>query len=735
MVETNIENQKTGTLRIGRQHRSNLTLMLGTAIVSATVSAPALAQESSGYAGIDSENVIVVTARQRAEDVQEVPISISTIGGDALVEGRIDTLQEIEYAVPNLVFGETGTSGETHIGLRGIGDFSRNVGFDTRVGVYIDGIFAGQSLAVDQGLVDIAQIEVLRGPQGTLFGKNSSSGVVNIITQKPKLGELSGSVQIGGGNLDTIYGSAILNVPLGENAAGRFSLVAQNQDGYVKNLTTGKDLLSNDHLLGRGRILIEPTDSLEIILSGDFRKQDNDILFLEPEPDVNAPGRFTVAQDGPLIDENRGFGFGLEANYTFGNGYKLTSITGYREAKRKVGSDEDASPDYGLHIKFFNDKFEHFTQEIRLASPGENPFRFVVGGYFFHQEGSQLREGYFGPGFGAPADTLAARGSASVDTTAWAGFINANLDLTDTLTLTGGIRYTNEKKDASVDQFGSPAGLADFTGFTDSLNDDSVTATASLQYQATDNLLVYASYDRGYKSGGFNVDFVGSTGEIPFDSETVDSFEAGFKSDLWDNRLRFNVSAFYAEYSNFQVFQFQTVGGNTLLIASNAASVTTQGIEVEGFVRLTDNFEISYGLGYVDAEFDDFPGGATDDLGVPINIAGNSLPRAPKVSGSVTGRYKFPIGGSADGTFSVTYSHRGEQFFNPDNRDRTRQGAYGLLNASLDIELNDRWTIGIWGRNLTDEVFRTNRGVSFLGIPFSLYGQPRTYGAEVRVNF
>lgn len=735
MVETNIENQKTGTLRIGRQHRSNLTLMLGTAIVSATVSAPALAQESSGYAGIDSENVIVVTARQRAEDVQEVPISISTIGGDALVEGRIDTLQEIEYAVPNLVFGETGTSGETHIGLRGIGDFSRNVGFDTRVGVYIDGIFAGQSLAVDQGLVDIAQIEVLRGPQGTLFGKNSSSGVVNIITQKPKLGELSGSVQIGGGNLDTIYGSAILNVPLGENAAGRFSLVAQNQDGYEKNLTTGKDLLSNDHLLGRGRILIEPTDSLEIILSGDFRKQDNDILFLEPEPDVNAPGRFAVAQDGPLIDENRGFGFGLEANYTFGNGYKLTSITGYREAKRKVGSDEDASPDYGLHIKFFNDKFEHFTQEIRLASPGENPFRFVVGGYFFHQEGSQLREGYFGPGFGAPADTLAARGSASVDTTAWAGFINANLDLTDTLTLTGGIRYTNEKKDASVDQFGSPAGLADFTGFTDSLNDDSVTATASLQYQATDNLLVYASYDRGYKSGGFNVDFVGSTGEIPFDSETVDSFEAGFKSDLWDNRLRFNVSAFYAEYSNFQVFQFQTVGGNTLLIASNAASVTTQGIEVEGFVRLTDNFEISYGLGYVDAEFDDFPGGATDDLGVPINIAGNSLPRAPKVSGSVTGRYKFPIGGSADGTFSVTYSHRGEQFFNPDNRDRTRQGAYGLLNASLDIELNDRWTIGIWGRNLTDEVFRTNRGVSFLGIPFSLYGQPRTYGAEVRVNF
>ena len=735
MVETNIENQKTGTLRIGRQHRSNLTLMLGTAIVSATVSAPALAQESSGYVGIDSENVIVVTARQRAEDVQEVPISISTIGGDALVEGRIDTLQEIEYAVPNLVFGETGTSGETHIGLRGIGDFSRNVGFDTRVGVYIDGIFAGQSLAVDQGLVDIAQIEVLRGPQGTLFGKNSSSGVINIITQKPKLGELSGSVQIGGGNLDTIYGSAILNVPLGENAAGRFSLVAQNQDGYVKNLTTGKDLLSNDHLLGRGRILIEPTDSLEIILSGDFRKQDNDILFLEPEPDVNAPGRFTVAQDGPLIDENRGFGFGLEANYTFGNGYKLTSITGYREAKRKVGSDEDASPDYGLHIKFFNDKFEHFTQEIRLASPGENPFRFVVGGYFFHQEGSQLREGYFGPGFGAPADTLAARGSASVDTTAWAGFINANLDLTDTLTLTGGIRYTNEKKDASVDQFGSPAGLADFTGFTDSLNDDSVTATASLQYQATDNLLVYASYDRGYKSGGFNVDFVGSTGEIPFDSETVDSFEAGFKSDLWDNRLRFNVSAFYAEYSNFQVFQFQTVGGNTLLIASNAASVTTQGIEVEGFVRLTDNFEISYGLGYVDAEFDDFPGGATDDLGVPINIAGNSLPRAPKVSGSVTGRYKFPIGGSADGTFSVTYSHRGEQFFNPDNRDRTRQGAYGLLNASLDIELNDRWTIGIWGRNLTDEVFRTNRGVSFLGIPFSLYGQPRTYGSEVRVNF
>ena len=250
-----------------------------TATAGLMVSAPGWSQQDTD--GVIEE--IVVTARHREESIQSVPISMSAVSGAFIEEMRINTMQGLEHSVPNLVFGETGTSGETHIGIRGIGDFSRNIGFDTRVGVYIDGVFAGQSLAVDQGLVDVAQVEVLRGPQGTLFGKNSSSGAINILSNKPVIGETAGELRLGGGNMDHIYGQAILNVPLGESAAARFSLVSQTRDGYISNILTGTNLMTGDHTLGRLRLRYQPRDALDVNFSFDFREQDNDLLFLEPD--------------------------------------------------------------------------------------------------------------------------------------------------------------------------------------------------------------------------------------------------------------------------------------------------------------------------------------------------------------------------------------------------------------------------------------------------------------------
>jgi len=716
--------------------------LLATSAIAAAVGGTGALAAPEGAADATTGLVIeeiVVMARQRAENIQEVPISMSAVGGNALEAARIDTLQEIEHSVPNLVFGETGTSGETHVGLRGIGDFSRNIGFDTRVGVYIDGVFAGQSLAVDQGLVDVAQVEVLRGPQGTLFGKNSSSGVINIVSKNPVLEETSGEFQIGGGNHENIYGSAIVNLPLGQKAAARFSVVAQNQDGYVENLATDKDVLSNDHLMARGRLRVMPSDNLDVVFSFDIRDQDNDILFLEPEPEFElgtnpaAAERFVVDQDGPLIDDNNGWGVGLAADYDFDDGYVLTSITGYREVDRRVGSDEDATSVYALHVQFFEDEFKHFTQELRLASPDDRALRYVVGGYYFWQKGTQLRDVVLGPGFGAPADTLGARSEGEVKTRSWAAFVNANFDVTDRLTLSGGLRFTNEKKDAELTQSSLPAfGLANFTNFMDDFSEDSLTATANVTYALTAGANAYFTYSRGEKSGGWNVDFVGNASDLPFDEETVDNFELGIKSDLLDNRLRLNLSAFYAEYSDFQVFQFQFNGFTTNLIVSNAASVTTQGFEAEGVAYLSDDFEVAFGLGYADAEFDDFPGGAVDEMGLPSNVAGNALPRAPKLTASITGTYSFTVG-EMEGRARLNYTRRSKQYFNPDNL--AAQKAYGLLNASIDLDINETWSVAVWGRNLTNTEYRTNRGVSFLGVPFSLFAQPRTYGAELTVRF
>jgi len=720
------------------RHGRRLAVAIGGTAASALLSpAPAQAQDAPGVI----EEVIVV-ARQRQESIQDVPISITAVGGSALSELRIDTLQEIEHSIPNLVFGETGTSGETYVGIRGIGDFSRNIGFDTRVGVYIDGVFSGQSLSVDQGLGDVSQIEVLRGPQGTLFGKNSSSGVINIITNRPEIGETSASLQAGFGNLDNTYGSATVNLPLGDKSALRLSAVGQEQDGYVSNIASGKNLMSNDHQQARARLRYQPSDALDMILSVDVRNQDNDILFLEPDAEYEnaagnpaAAGRYTVDQDGPLVDNNDSWGMGFNVDYDLGNGYTLTSITGYRRSKRRVGSDEDATGAYALHVQWFEDEFEHFTQELRLSSPEADRFRYVAGLYYFDQQGEQVRDVVLGPAFGAPADTLAARSDSSVDTKSWAAFVNANYDLTDRLTLSGGLRYTEEEKDADLSQFTLPAfGLANFTRFVDSIDDSNVTATANLRYAFSDSVQSYFTYSRGQKSGGWNVDFVAAEQDLPFDEETVDSFEIGLKSDLLDGRLRLNLAAFHAEYDDFQVFQFQFTGTTTNLIVSNAASVTTEGLEIEGVARFSEAFELSYGVGWTQAEFDDFPGGAVDEAGEPTNVAGNKLPRAPEITSSLTGRYFFDIG-SIDGSLALNWTYRDKQFFNPDNRDRSAQDGYSLLNASLDIGLSESWSVAVWGRNLTDEEYRTMAGVSFLGVPFSLFAQTRTYGADISYRF
>jgi iron complex outermembrane receptor protein len=715
-----------------------------TPLVLAILSNAAWAQAQPGGDGPSAATLeaVVVTARYREESLQRVPISISAITGDAIASGQVTTLQGLEFSVPNLVFGETGASAETFIGIRGIGDFSRNIGFDTRVGVYVDGVFAGQSLAVDQGLIDVQQVEVLRGPQGTLFGKNSSSGVIQIVSRRPVPGETSGEWRLRGGNLGTLGGSGTLNVPLGASAAARIAVVAQQQDGYIDNLYDGGQLMSNDHVFGRVRLLAQPSEALELDFTVDFRRQDNDTLFLEPDASYElAAGNpaavlpFVVDQDAPLIDENSGWGAGLRLNYTLPAGFVLTSIAGYRSVDRRTGSDEDATRAFALHARYFEDDFNHFTGELRLASPGDARFRYVLGAFWFDQDARTDRIAALGPAWGGPAQGVdAATQHSRVDSRSWAAFANANYDLSERLTASAGLRYTEEDKDAVIYQVVFPGfGLAQLIDQSMSRSEGYATATANLQYQFNDDVSGYFTYASGYKGGGFNVDLVADAADLPFEEETVDSFEVGLKSSLLGGRLRLNLAAFHAEYDDYQVFQFRfnPASSTTTLLISNAAAVTTEGFELEGTALLGEGFSLDFGLGYNDAQFDDFPGGAIDGTtGLPLNVAGNQLPRAPEWTANLGGTWRFALG-SAPTRLMVGYSYRSEQFFNPDNRENSRQGAYGLWSAALDCELGEHWSFSLYGRNLADEEYRTMRGISFLGVPFGLHGQPRTYGAEI----
>lgn len=670
---------------------------------------------------------VVVTARHREESLQELSISASALSGDFLREAGVNRTRDLEYMVPNLVFGNTGTDGETFVGIRGVGDFSRNIGFDTRVGVYIDQVFVGQSLAINQAMVDVDRVETLRGPQGTLFGKNTSSGVISIVSKQPEP-ELGGWLELDVGNYDSAGLSGALNVPLNDTTAVRGSFIVKEQDGYVDNLYNGKELLSQDFWGARINLINHTSDALTIKASADYYHSEPNILFLEPTLALidGAPKPYEVNQDVDLQDDSDSGGASLTIDYEMANGYILTAITGYRFSERNTNSDEDASPADLLYARLFHDEFDQFTQEVRLASPANDRYDFVVGAYVFVQDAESRRDAFGGVDFGGPF--LAALTVADVDTESYALFINGNYHINDAWSINAGLRLNEERRDVSFDQ----AATAFFGPVTldDSESDSDVNATLSIKYHFSESIAFYAAYSRGTKSGGWNLDFVPNA-DIAFDGETVDSFEIGFKSEWWDRRIRLNGATFYATYEDFQVFQFQDTALGTNLVLTNAGEVTSKGIELELTALPTDQLMITAGVGYTDASFDEFRNGG----GIGVHFDGNDLARAPEWTGNFTAQYSQPIS-VGELQFRYEYSYRGDQYFNPNNFDDNFAEAYGLSNASIKwLSEDEAWQITAWGRNLADKRYLHNRGVSFLGIPFDLYGQPRTYGVTLRRDF
>lgn len=670
---------------------------------------------------------VVVTARHREESLQELSISASALSGDVLREAGVSRTRDLEYMVPNLVFGNTGTDGETFVGIRGVGDFSRNIGFDTRVGVYVDQVFVGQSLAINQAMVDVDRVETLRGPQGTLFGKNTSSGVISIVSKQPEQ-ELGGFVELDVGNYDSVSVSGAINAPFNETTALRASFIVKQQDGYVDNLFNGKDLLSQDFWGARINLLNTSLSALTIKVSADYYHSEPNILFLEPTSAAvdGAPKPFKVNQDVDLQDDSDSGGASLTLDYDMANGYVLTSITAYRFSERNTNSDEDASPADALYAKLFHDEFDQFTQEVRLASPANDRYDFVIGGYLFVQDAESVRDAFGGVDFGGPF--LAALTDAEVDTDSYALFVNGNYHLNDSWSINVGLRLNEERREVSFVQAATPFFSA--VALDESESDSDFNATLSLKYHFSENIAVYAAYSRGTKSGGWNLDFVPSA-DIAFDGETVDSFELGFKSEWWDRRIRLNGAAFYANYEDFQVFQFQTTNLGTNLVLTNAGEVTSKGIELELTALPTENLMITAGLGYTDATFDEFRDGG----GIGVHFDGNNLARAPEWTGNVSAQYVQPLP-LGELQFRVEYSYRDDQYFNPNNFDDNFAEGYGLSNASIKwLSAREQWQVTAWGRNLADKRYLHNRGVSFLGVPFDLYGQPRTYGVTLRRSF
>ncbi|GHF24916.1 TonB-dependent receptor [Kordiimonas sediminis] len=732
---------------------------------------------------------ITVTAQKRSESLTDVPISIAAMSGEAMDKTGVRQMREIAEFVPNLTIS-SGNDNNTAVRIRGVGALTRNIGFDTRVGMYVDGVYLGQSPSQNLDILDLERVEVARGPQGTLFGKNTVAGAINLITRKPD-DEFALEVRGEYGNYDSYRVGAILNVPLQDNLFARFSISDNHRDGIIKNITTGNYQNERDGTSMRGQIQYEG-EGFDVNIAGDALYSRRSAFGGEAVtdwsgtvyPDPHAPNSREIADNVDNFEKRNIWGLSGTVNAELGGDYALKSITAYRDAFVLRQQDTDHSP---LDIMSVNypDSYEQFSQELQLISPDDKPFKYVAGLYYYDQTGETSRLPTIGSDLSVLLNVLApplapagplfeGKGVgtyAIVDTKSWAAFVNGTYDITDRLTLGFGVRYTWEKKEVDFDLIGDTvnigidfpaaqlfgvavgpvidgktvASLEDSTTYTD------LSPTVSLTYALNDDMNVYAKYSSAFKSGGFNVDFVSQTAfdsGLEFDTETVDAFEFGLKGTTSDRRVRFNLAAFWMDFKDYQFNQFVDLGNNLSTITiRNAAKVRSKGIEAELTWLATEGLMLQGSVGIMDAKFRDFPGGgsARNPNGIGADLSGNELPVAPSVSASLAAQYNHPIDGTdLEAVFRADVTHSGSYYTSADNIKVARPGtnipygfndSYTLLNGRIGLESGENWSIYLWARNLLNKDYAFTDGTDFLGTITTTPGELRTYGLELSYKF
>lgn len=671
---------------------------------------------------------VVVTAQKRAEDVQDVPVSVLAFGASALERLNAQQLGDIERAAPNVSFGSGAGGSFNSIGVRGVIDSSRNIGVDARVSVYVDGVYVGRSYATDQSLLGIERVEVLRGPQGTLYGKNTVAGALNITTRKPG-DTLEGQAEIELGSYDYRRMAGRLNLPLGDTAALSISVARETRDGYIHNLTRDTDLNGLDRWAGRVQLRLRPTDRLTVDFSADGLDEGQPFALyegLDGAAATLAPGPYTVAHDTDERDSRNYVGLSASADYEVTDDLTLTSITAFRKSRYDFLQEEDYLPLFVARSNF-NERSKQFTQELRLASSESERFSWLAGLFYMDEElqTNRVSEG------GAALGNGFVRTPGSVRTRSAAAFAHLNYDLTPQLKVNGGLRLTYERKSLDFSIVDTIGLFTNFENYRDKRNDTDLSPKIGVQYYPSDAVMLFANLSRGFKSGGWNADTITTLEGIAFEPEQATSFEAGLKSTLFERRLRLNLTGFVTKYDDFQVFQFITLSnGGTLITFTNAGKVTTQGLEAEIEAVPISGLTLSASGAYTEAKFDRFADGG----GLGVDYDGNDLPFAPRTKLFVGADYRVPFG-PGEASFHVDYGYTGAQYVSASNSPASRLPSFGLVNARVSYGFENGWEIAVFGQNLADKRYLRTHDTSFLGADRGRYGMPRTYGVRLKTTF
>ena len=699
---------------------------------------------------------IVVTAQKESQNLQDVPISVTAVTGEMIQDAQINNIADLSNSIPNVQINTFSNSPDSAVfTIRGVGVNDADPYVGTTVSVVVDGVVVGVNTAALLSLFDIERVEVLRGPQGTLFGANTTGGVINVITKQPT-GEFGGDVQFIYGNYGQIEANASLNFPIAPNFAGKISMLHNSMDGYFRNYLDGERIGERDITTFRGYLQYDGAD-YDATLIGEYVRSRNGsqtgVLIAGPGELFYTPGetedpfdfRRGLSDDQPDLNDRDTYSLTLTQNLdtSFGT---LTSITNYREYDNLLFSDDDATTRVLLQTR--RDTNHHqFSQELRNLVDITESTRLIAGVFYFEQAYFLDQDGKldgFLPGLGQPQ-------TQEQDNKSYSAFGQIYQDLTPELTLQAGIRYSHERTSATsttantISPDGGPAAFDDplipgsLITASGKESWDNVGYKVGLDYAPTADLLLYGYYARGFKSGGFTGRIAIAQDIGPFDPETLDTFEIGAKADLLDRRLRLNLAAFLNKYDDMQVVQNITYpsGANSASIA-NAGKAETKGFELEATAVPVDGLTLSGALAYLDAKYEEYDtlvlDAATGGL-VPISYAGNRLMNSPEWNAALGFNWEGRVG-PGELNANAQYTYTSDKFTSYTNLPVERVDAIELVNASLRWSPdNSALEFGAWVRNLFDEeYFNQKLNLSGIGTLASL-GTPRTYGIDVRFSF
>lgn len=753
---------------------------LSVAIACALLAPAAWAQDAAPSTAVDESatqeaqtsrattlDAVTVTARRRVESIQDVPVAITAFGEDQLKDLQADTVEGLQGAVPNMnIVQGRGSANSVNVFIRGIGQPDALQTFDPGVGMYVDDVYYSRINGALLSMFDVQQVEVLRGPQGTLYGKNSTGGAIKVTTKNP-FDNTGGSVELTAGNFGRLDGNFYVGMPVSDRFAMSLAGAWLSSDGHVEDPATGADYNGGTTRALRAKFGFRPSDAVTATLSLDVTDQDADLTLGRPTaPLIRADLVF-----GPVVllptptgefdfrtrtsfDPGRGQdmthkGGSLNVDWDLNSAWLLKSITAWRELETRSFIDIDASQ-FQIGDVLVDVDQEQFSQELQLQYDNGSNVQAIFGAYYLRENVPSHQEAFASDLFalaGTPISFLRTIDD-DLETTSTAVFAHGTWEFTPSWTLAAGLRYSRDEKDydRSTSTFWGSifAFLNETVAFQGKQSWDAWTPSLSLQKAFSDQVMGYVSANRGFKSGGFNgrANTAAEITSAEFQPEFVWTYEAGLKMRSADGRLTANLAAFHSEYKDFQarVSEIQNPDAPIPTFAFpvlNAAELAIDGIELEGAALLGEATRLSGQISYLNARYDEFV-----DPRVQLNPALANLhdhvPFSPDWTSRVALQHSFDLGGSGALTVGGDVSYRSETWLSVDNRENLSQDAYTLLGlfGVWDSPGYD-WQVRAGVRNLTDEVYKTEgQEFSSVGnIQTAYFGLPRNYYLSVRYNF